>query len=271
MNHPIIHIQVSKRIQAATSSFLLNLNEKIPSRKFIILTGPSGSGKSTLLKLIAGLDHPDSGFIHFEQSIWTDLNNHQILPIRKRKIGMVFQDYALFPNMTVKEHLLFGPRLKKLNPYLEEILEILELEDFLNRYPANLSGGQQQRVALGRALSNQPNMLLLDEALSALDTVLRKKISSFLVEFQKKYEVSIILVSHQIDEILEIADWVCLLENGKLVQSGPPHLIPLHKINTLASKATLLKRHSRDDGSEHLTILVEGKSYHLEVPSKDLK
>lgn len=269
MNEPIIQIQVSKRIQSAKSSFLLELNEKIPARKFIILTGPSGSGKSTLLKLIAGLDQPDTGYIHFEQTIWTDQNYHQFLPIRKRKIGMVFQDYALFPNMTVKEHLLFGPRLKKLNPYLEEILDVLELEDFVNRYPINLSGGQQQRVALGRALSIQPKLLLLDEALSALDTVLREKISSFLVEFQKKYEVSIILVSHQIDEILKIADWICLLEKGKLAQSGPTHQIPLHKINALASKATLLKRQSRNDGSEHLTILVDGKSYHLEIPHKE--
>lgn len=271
MTPPIIHIQVSKRIQAIPSSFLLELNVELPARKLIILTGPSGSGKTTLLKLIAGLDQPDTGYIHFEQNIWTDLKSHQFLPVRKRKIGMVFQDYALFPNMTVKEHLLFGPRLKKLNPFLEEILEILELENFLNRFPANLSGGQQQRVALGRALSTLPNLLLLDEALSALDAVLRKKISTFLVAFQKKHQISIILVSHQIDEILEIADWVCLLENGKLTQSGPLHQISLQKINALASKATLLNRQARADGSEHLTILVEGKSYHLEIPVKEAK
>lgn len=269
MKPPIIHIQVSKKIHGASSSFLLELDEKIPARKFIILTGPSGSGKTTLLKMIAGLEQPDSGHIHFEQTIWTDLKLHQFHPIRKRKIGMVFQDYALFPNMTVQEHLLYGPSLKKLNPFLEEILEVLELEDFLNRYPANLSGGQQQRVALGRALSTQPHLLLLDEALSALDTVLRKKIRTYLVGYQKKYQTSIILVSHQIDEILEIADWVCLLEHGKLAQSGPPHQIPLQKINALASKAILLNRQLREDGSERLTILVEGKSYHLEIPNED--
>ncbi len=269
MNSPIIQIQVSKSIQGTPSSFLLELEERIPARKFIILTGPSGSGKTTLLQLIAGLEQPDSGQIQFEQTIWTDLKLRQFQPIRKRKIGMVFQDYALFPNMTVQEHFLFGPRLKKLNPYLEEILEVLELEDFLNRYPANLSGGQQQRVALGRALSTKPNLLLLDEALSALDSVLRKKIRTFLVGYQKKYDTSIILVSHQIDEIMEIADWVCLLENGKLAQSGPPHHIPLQKINALASKATLLNRQSRADGSESLTILVEGKSYHLEIPPEE--
>lgn len=269
MNPSKLHLRVSKRIQTEPSSFLLEIDECIPTGKFIILTGPSGSGKTTLLKMIAGLDQPDSGFIHFEQTIWTDLSQRQFLPVRKRKIGMVFQDYALFPNMTVQEHLLYGPRLKKLNPFLEEILEVLELKDFLNRYPANLSGGQQQRVALGRALSTQPKLLLLDEALSALDTALRKKVRNFLVTFQKKYDIGIILVSHQIDEILEIADWICLLENGKLAQSGPPHQIPFQKINALASKATLLNRHLRKDGGERLTILVAGKSYHLEIPPEE--
>ncbi|MBR6216335.1 MAG: ABC transporter ATP-binding protein, partial [Spirochaetaceae bacterium] len=191
---------------------------------FTTLLGPSGCGKTTLLRLISGFLVPSSGTIELN-----GINQKGIEP-EKRKIGMVFQDYALFPHMTVKQNILFGLKLKhdkvsdkKLSKDVQEektakIAENLDLQNLLDRYPNELSGGQQQRVALARALVLDPEILLMDEPLSSLDTKLREKVREELKTIQQKLKITTIYVTHDQEEALSLSDKIAVINDGSLLQ-----------------------------------------------------
>ena len=203
--------------QKSFDGFKLDLEFKINNGEFIALYGKSGSGKSTILRLLAGFDKPDSGVISSDGMIY--YNKDIFLPPQKRNIGYLFQDYALFPNMSVIQNLLFAKNDIK---FATELLELAELLEFKNAYPHTLSGGQKQRTALARALMRRPNILLLDEPLSALDAKLRIKLQDYLSQIHKKYNMSIILVSHDKHEIYRLANHIYEIDNGKIIQSGTP-------------------------------------------------
>lgn len=191
------------------------------------LTGPSGAGKTTLLKQIAGLLIPEEGKISIHDSVWLDTQNQIKLPPQRRNIGFVFQDYALFPNMTVAENLTFALPKQGDKRIVDELLEATGLNNLAHRKPNQLSGGQQQRVALARALVRKPDLLLLDEPFSAVDPDMRSQLQELILKFHQLYQFTAIIVTHETSEIFRLADQVCVLENGKVTKFGTPGSIYL--------------------------------------------
>ncbi|MDF3925874.1 ABC transporter ATP-binding protein [Pseudomonas putida] len=203
----------------AGSSVFERIDCHIERGEFVTLLGPSGCGKSTLLRCIAGLTSVDSGQIL--------LDGHDIVPLspQKRGIGMVFQSYALFPNMTVEQNVAFGLRMQKVKAdesqlRVREVLELVELGKFAGRYPHQLSGGQCQRVALARSLVTRPRLLLLDEPLSALDARIRKHLREQIRAIQRELGLTTIFVTHDQEEALTMSDRIFLMNQGRIVQSG---------------------------------------------------
>lgn len=188
----------------------------------VAITGPSGAGKTTLLRQIAGLVTPDFGNIKFGNNIWQDTGRRIFQSPQLRNIGFVFQDYALFPHLTVKENLLFALK-KGDNPcVVDELLTSVELSQLTDRKPHQLSGGQQQRVALARALVRKPDLLLLDEPLSSLDHIMRLRLQEYLLKLQKQLGFTMLIVTHDLGEIFRMANQVYVLENGKIIKQGSP-------------------------------------------------
>lgn len=200
-----------------------NFSINIHKGEIISILGESGSGKSTILRLISGLETPSSGLIKVDNRVMVDEKTF-IMP-EKRGIGMVFQDYALFPHMTVAENIKFG--LKKMNKKeknlrLNEVLQLVNLEKYKDRYPYELSGGQQQRAALARTLAPKPSLILLDEPFSNLDANLQNRIREELRKIIKQTGTTSIFVTHDKEDALSIADRVVILKEGHIVQIGNP-------------------------------------------------
>ena len=211
--------EVSKRFGNFVA--LDDVSVEAPAGSLTALLGPSGSGKSTLLRVIAGLEKPDSGkiFISDEEKTQT--------PAQKRGVGFVFQHYAAFKHMNVFENVAFGLKIRKrskaeIRKRVSELLELVQLDGFANRYPAQLSGGQRQRMALARALAVQPEVLLLDEPFGALDARVRQELRGWLKRLHEEIEVTTILVTHDQEEAMEVADRIVLMNHGKIEQVGGP-------------------------------------------------
>lgn len=200
---------------------LKNVNLEIEKGQFVTLLGPSGCGKSTLLRCLSGLEEISSGQILMDGK---DITN---LEPKDRNIGMVFQHYSLFPNMTVEENIAFGLKMKKrpkqeIEEKVKEAMEMVELTGKEKAYPDNLSGGQQQRVALARSIVQQPKVLLLDEPLSAIDAKLRKSLQNSIREIHKKLGLTTIFVTHDQDEAMVMSDTIHLFHEGRIEQSSSP-------------------------------------------------
>jgi molybdate transport system ATP-binding protein len=218
----MIEFKISKKLQSASGEMTLSLDFQVKENDFVTLYGASGSGKTTTLKILSGLMNPEEGIIKVNDTIWLDSNSKINLPPQKRKIGYVFQDYALFPNMSVRKNLAFGLEKGQDKTIVDELLQTMELVALQHQKPNQLSGGQQQRVALARALVRQPDILLLDEPLSAIDTEMRLKLQDYLLEVHRKYKLTTILVSHDISEIYKLSDQVLVIENGTITKQGTP-------------------------------------------------
>jgi len=218
----------------AGSPVFKDINFTIARGEFITLLGPSGCGKSTLLRCIAGLTPVDSGQIL--------LDGHDLVPQspQKRGIGMVFQSYALFPNMTVAQNVAFGLRMQKVSGQdsqvrVDEALRMVELQDFAARYPHQLSGGQCQRVALARSLVTRPRLLLLDEPLSALDARIRKHLREQIRSIQRELGLTTVFVTHDQEEALTMSDRIFLMNQGKIVQSGDAETLYTAPVDAFAA------------------------------------
>ena len=212
----MIKIDINKKLHGANGEMDLNINLEIKEGEFLALTGFSGSGKTTLLRILAGLEEA-SGTINIDNDIW--LNDKFSLAPQKREIGFVFQDYALFPNFSVIDNLLYVKKDKELANHL---LKITELEELKNRFPQTLSGGQKQRVSLCRALMNRPKLLLMDEPLSALDPEMRTKLQSEILTLHKEFNTTTIMVSHDPSEIYRLANRIVVLNYGQIINDGTP-------------------------------------------------
>jgi sulfate transport system ATP-binding protein len=221
-------VEVSKRFNGHVA--LDDVSVSIASGSLTALLGPSGSGKSTLLRVIAGLERPDSGQILIED---VDVTDQQA---RRRGIGFVFQHYAAFKHMTVWENVAFGLKIRRrsraeVRTRVAELLELVQLEAFAKRYPAQLSGGQRQRMALARALAVEPRVLLLDEPFGALDARVRKELRTWLRRLHDETHVTTIIVTHDQEEAMEVAEQIALLHEGRIEQIGAPRDLYEHPAN----------------------------------------
>jgi len=214
---------ITKRF--GTQTVLSGINAEIEKGELVCILGPSGCGKTTLLRIIAGLESADAG------RIFIDGKDCTFLPPSKRNFGIVFQSYALFPNMTVMENILFGLKQKKGMSQIEreakalEVLSLVDLCDHKDKYPRQLSGGQQQRTALARAIALSPAYLLLDEPLSALDAKVRARLRTEIRSLQRRLGVTTIMVTHDQEEALTMADRIVIMNDAVVEQIGQPHVV----------------------------------------------
>ena len=212
----MLHLDIQKTLHGNLGAMELSISFSVKEHEFVAISGPSGSGKTTLLRILAGLEEA-SGTIEVDGTKWLDKDFS--LPPQKRGIGFVFQDYALFANMSVLENLLFVKKDKALASHLLKITELTELS---HRMPNSLSGGQKQRVALCRAFMRRPKLLLMDEPLSALDPLMRKKLQHDILTLHKEFGTTSIMVSHDPSEIYTLASRVIELKYGKIIQDTSP-------------------------------------------------
>jgi molybdate transport system ATP-binding protein len=215
-----LNIDLGKTLQTAQGPLRLQLRAELDAGGFLTLFGPSGAGKTTVLRMLAGLVRPDDGRIAMNGECWFDADARIDLPPQRRPVGFVFQDYALFPNMTVEGNVSYAAPGDR--TWVDELLTLTGLDGLRHRRPDTLSGGQKQRVALARALARKPALLLLDEPLSALDAELRARLQDDLQRLQQRCSFTTILVSHDIGEVFKLSQQVLRLENGRVVQSGTP-------------------------------------------------
>ena len=223
----------SVTITGVTKSFgnvtvLQEFNQKFEDGEFITLLGPSGCGKTTMLRLIAGFEKPSSGEIYIGDKLVS--SEKEFLPPEKRGIGMVFQSYAVWPHMNVFDNIAYPLKIQKISKNeieerVNQVLKIVHLEQYKDRFPSELSGGQQQRVALGRALVAQPEILLLDEPLSNLDAKLREEMRYEIKEITKKLKITVIYVTHDQIEAMTMSDRIVLINKGEVQQVAPPQEI----------------------------------------------
>ena len=218
----MIILKFKKVLDAIDGKMELDVSLNISENSLITIFGESGAGKTSILRMISGLMVPDDGYIEANGKTWLDTSRGINLKTQNRKIGYVFQDYALFPNMTVKENLWYALENRQDPMIITELLDIIELESLKNRKSGTLSGGQKQRVSLARALVGQPDILLLDEPLSALDEGIRSKLQDYILRVHEKYNLTTILVSHDLPEIFKLSDQIFLLNKGKIERSGTP-------------------------------------------------
>lgn len=205
-------------------SFEVDIKLNLPGKGVSALFGPSGSGKTTLLRFLAGLEIDGKGFIEVNQKKWYDSETLFNLKIDKRRVGYVFQHAALFPHLTVKKNIEYGyKRSKKHDKTLgvDEMIQLTGLEKLLERYPEKLSGGEKQRVAIARALASNPDLLLMDEPMASLDMQSKAQIIPYLEKLISRLEIPVIYVSHSPDEVAKMAEYIALLEDGKVKACGP--------------------------------------------------
>ena len=221
----MIATEIYQPLRTASGDAALDIVFTLGSGELVAFSGPSGSGKTTLLRILAGLLQPQRGKIRFFDQTWLDTVQHINLRPQERQAGIVFQDYALFPNMNVRQNLEYALQRGQDKTVIDELVAIMELEALLRQFPYQLSGGQQQRVALARALVRRPALLLLDEPLSALDSDLRARLQDYILEVHRLFKLTTILVSHDFQEIRKMADRMFRLENGRIVAEGGPEAL----------------------------------------------
>ena len=231
-----------------------NVSLEVPDGDLLALLGPSGSGKTTLLRIIAGLEVADTGSVLNQDE---DITHHSA---RDRKVGFVFQHYALFRHMTVAENIGYGLKVRKtpkaqIRARVDELLKLIRLDGFGNRYPSQLSGGQRQRVALARALAAQPRVLLLDEPFGALDAKVRQELRQWLRRLHEDIHVTSIFVTHDQEEAFEVANTVVVMNEGKIEQTGSPDEVYHHPASPFVYRflGNVNLFHGRiDDGRAHI-------------------
>jgi molybdate transport system ATP-binding protein len=216
------------------------------------LFGQSGAGKTTLLRILAGLVTPDNGLIQFGEMVWYDSEKLINLPPQQRNISFMFQDYALFPNMTVEQNIRFA-QPEKDEPEVQKLLGIFGLKELAKRKPTGLSGGQKQRVALARALARKPQLLLLDEPLSALDAEMRNTLQDEIVKAHQMTSITTIIVSHDLNEVFRMATNVLCIENGCITRNGKPDEVFLD--NSISGKVQITGKIARIDQQDTVFIV----------------
>ena len=230
-----VEININKAVKKyGNLTIIPGLDEHIKNGEFFTLLGPSGCGKTTLLRMIAGFNSIEGGTIAFNEKVINDI------PAHERNIGMVFQSYAIFPHLTVRENVEYGLKLRKLpkaemKEKVDKILDVVQITEYQDRLPERLSGGQQQRVALARAIVIHPSVLLMDEPLSNLDAKLRVEMRTAIREVQKQVGITTVYVTHDQEEALSISDRIAVMKKGEIQQTARPHTIYTRPYNVFVS------------------------------------
>ena len=252
----MIELSIQKELRSSGGKMLLDIELSVGKGDIVTLYGRSGAGKTSLLMLLAGLMRPDSGFIRADGQTWTDTEKGIWRRPQERNVGLVFQEYALFPNMTVMENLSYAMR-KGQKDEREHLIEIMDLNELKNRKPDTLSGCKKQRVDLARALVNKPSVLLLDEPLSALDQDMRGKLQQYILQVHREYGLTTILISHDVTEIIKMSDYVMEMELGRVIRKATPGEIFTHeKLNAKFQFTGEVMKMSRQDFIVIVTVLV---------------
>ena len=229
----MINIALEKKLGSVRGEMFLKVHFTVNASEVVALYGASGAGKTSILRMIAGLMLPGAGRVDVEGETWYDSERKLSWPAQKRHAGMVFQDYALFPNMSVRKNIAYAS-LKGDEDWVEKMIDTMELRNLEHKRPHMLSGGQRQRVALARAIVRKPTILLLDEPFAALDTELRLRMHEFFLQIHKEFSLTTILVSHDLLEVARLADRVFLLEEGLITRSGKPaEVLPYQHFETI--------------------------------------
>ena len=257
-----VEININKVVKKyGDLTIIPGLDEHIKNGEFFTLLGPSGCGKTTLLRMIAGFNSIEGGTIAFNDKVINDI------PAHERNIGMVFQSYAIFPHLTVRENVEYGLKLRKMpkdemKRKVDDILDVVQITEYQDRLPERLSGGQQQRVALARAIVIHPSVLLMDEPLSNLDAKLRVEMRSAIREVQKQVGITTVYVSHAQEEALSISDRIAVMKKGVIQQTASPHTIYTRPYNVFVSTfighSNLFHATVRADGSGKAVVFNDG-------------
>ena len=261
MSDSFLELRNLKKSFTSEEYVLQGINLQIDQGEFVTLLGASGCGKTTTLRIIAGLEQPDSGSIWLEGKDVTNLEPNQ------RDVNTVFQNYALFPHMNVADNIGYGLKIRKvpkadIKKKVKEMLELVQLEGFEKRKPAELSGGQKQRVAIARALANNPRVLLLDEPLGALDLQLRRTMQLELKRLQKKLGITFIYITHDQEEAINMSDRIVVMNQGQFEQIGTPDEIYNHPktsyVATFVGNANILKGTAQETEADILKVSLAG-------------
>ena len=244
-------------------NILKDLNLIIKTGEIISIVGSSGSGKTTFLRIVSGLEIPESGKIIIKNNV---VNSSSIfITPEKRNCSLVFQDYALFPNMTMADNIYFGEGSKKNKARVKELIHITGIDKILAKFPHECSGGEQQRVALVRSMAIEPGLILLDEPLSNLDYHLKSKISSIISETIKRFKTTAIIATHDIMDAMKISDRIIVIDQGKIVQEGPPFKIyeqpNSKKIALLFGSSNFIPLELFPDSKNYFVDIKKNKSY----------
>lgn len=252
MENDVIYIAVEKQIFTTNGKMNLAIRTEIQSGELVALFGLSGAGKTTLLRMLAGLAMPDSGIIKFGSTVWFDSEKQLSITPQKRNISLMFQDYALFPNMTVERNIQYAQPVHD-PKMISELLAIFGLSEFRKRKPNGLSGGQKQRVALARALARKPQLLLLDEPLSALDAEMRAMLQNEILQAHQISGATTIMVSHDLNEVFRLATHVLVIENGVIQRSGTPE--DVFSDNSISGKVQITGQIARIENHDAINIV----------------
>lgn len=236
----MVDIAIKKKLNGAEGAFELNFESHIQEGDLVTIYGSSGTGKTSILRMLSGLLAPDSGHIRVGDDVWFDSSQKLNIKPQQRNIGMVFQDYSLFPNMNIMENLEFALEKGQSKSVITDLLDLIELNQLAHKRPLHLSGGQKQRVALARALVRKPTLLLLDEPLSALGIDMQAKLQDYILMVHKEFKLTTILISHDLIEVIKMSQRVLILEDGRVVQDGKPvAVLPLDSLREFINRGLI--------------------------------
>jgi molybdate transport system ATP-binding protein len=252
MANDVIHIDIEKMMFTANGKMNLAINTNIQTGELVALFGPSGAGKTTFLRILAGLVNPDKGIVKFGHTVWFDSTRQINIIPQNRNISLMFQDYALFPNMTVEQNIQFAVPDKN-NTMVTELLSVFGLTEFKKRKPNGLSGGQKQRVALARALARKPQLLLLDEPLSAIDSDMRYILQNQIAQAHELSGATTMMVSHDLNEVFRLATQVLCIENGSILRNGKPEEV--FSDNSISGKVQITGQIARIEKQDTINIV----------------
>ncbi|MEM6264124.1 MAG: ATP-binding cassette domain-containing protein [Bacteroidota bacterium] len=263
----MIHVELQQPLDAANGRIVLEVAFDLPPFEVLAIMGPSGAGKTSILRMIAGLMTPAEGRVEVGGETWFDAAKKINLPPWKRNTGFVFQEYALFPHLTLEENLLFSQRNSQDGHQIDALLELINLTELKDQKPGKLSGGQQQRGALARALACNPKLLLLDEPFAALDRDMRKTLQFDFKTLLNHYPTRTLLVSHDPVEVGRLADKVLVMEEGKVKQMGRPSEV----LSNLQAKVAMGEVIEVSSDRGHATILTDFGLIQLPDPPEGIR